>query len=530
MKKQFTILSILLLITTMMISGCTTDKNQISVDVCVYGGTAGGVIAAYSAKKLGKSVILIEPSKHLGGMTTGGLGSTDIGNKQAITGLAHQFYCRIGKHYGKDEQWTFPPSVASEVIDSYIKEAQIDVMYQKRIIKADVENHMIKTIALEDAADSNIQPIIIKAKQFIDCSYEGDLMAHAGVSFTVGRESNSTYGETFNGSSLAIYHQFPDGIDPYKIEGDSTSGLCWGISPSKLTPAGSGDSLVQAYNFRLCLTDVEANRRPFEKPANYDPSMYELLGRAAQKMDQNINLFLLINWDIMPDRKFDVNNRGPLSTDMIGANHDYPTADYATREKICEAHINYTKGLMYYMTHDEKMPKSLREEIGKLGWAKDEFIDNDNFPTQLYVREARRMIGEYVMTQNNCEGREVVKDSIGMAAYTMDSHNCTRIVVDGMVKNEGDVQQGGFPPYHIAYRSLTPRREECTNLLVPACLSASHIAYGSIRMEPVFMVLGQSAATAACMAIDSDCAVQEIDVTALQTLLKEDPYLTKKLF
>ncbi|MEG1935803.1 MAG: FAD-dependent oxidoreductase, partial [Rikenellaceae bacterium] len=362
MKKQFTILSILLLITTMMISGCTTDKNQISVDVCVYGGTAGGVIAAYSAKKLGKSVILIEPSKHLGGMTTGGLGSTDIGNKQAITGLAHQFYCRIGKHYGKDEQWTFPPSVASEVIDSYIKEAQIDVMYQKRIIKADVENHMIKTIALEDAADSNIQPIIIKAKQFIDCSYEGDLMAHAGVSFTVGRESNSTYGETFNGSSLAIYHQFPDGIDPYKIEGDSTSGLCWGISPSKLTPAGSGDSLVQAYNFRLCLTDVEANRRPFEKPANYDPSMYELLGRAAQKMDQNINLFLLINWDIMPDRKFDVNNRGPLSTDMIGANHDYPTADYATREKICEAHINYTKGLMYYMTHDEKMPKNLREE------------------------------------------------------------------------------------------------------------------------------------------------------------------------
>lgn len=503
-----------------------TSGEVREVDVCVYGGTSAGVVAAYSAQQMGKTVLLIEPGKYLGGMTTGGLGMTDIGNKYAVTGLARLFYRRIGEHYNKFEQWTFPPSVATKTMNRFVEDGGLDVLYQHRITEADVQNRTIQTITLESSENPTENPLVrVRAKQFIDCTYEGDLMARAGVSYFVGREANATFDETLDGVQLLHLHQFPDGIDPYVIEGDSTSGLCWGIQPNTLQPTGSGDKLVQAYNFRLCLTSTPENRRPFERPADYDSTHYELLARALRKMNPSINEVLIFNWGQMPDNKYDVNNRGPLSTDMIGMNYDYPDGDYATRERIWKAHESYTKGLLYFLTHDPRVPESLRKEVGEFGWAKDEFTDNDNFPTQLYVREARRLNGEYIMTQKNCQGEETVGDAIGMAAYGMDSHNCQRIVTNGMVKNEGDVQFHGFPPYPISYQSITPKREECVNLLVPVCVSSTHIAFGSIRMEPVFMVLGQSAGVAAAQAIDEGTSVQEIDVQRLRKKLKEDPYL-----
>ena len=521
MKKHF----IYAIILSICIScGGNDAALQKDVDVCVYGGTASGVIAAYSAAKLGKSVLLVEPGKYLGGMTTGGLGWTDIGNKYAVTGLARLFYRRLGNRYGKLEQWSFPPSAATQEIDRFIADGRVETLRLRRIVDADKRDAVIRRITLEKSDDADAPHIVVRARQFIDCSYEGDLIARAGVSYFTGRESKDAYDESLNGVQLSIQHQFPDSIDPYRIEGEPASGLCWGISDNVLQPAGAGDSCIQAYNFRLCLTDRPDNRRPFEKPASYDPAKYELLARAVRKMPADINQYLLYNTG-QPDAKYDVNNRGPLSTDMIGMNHAYPDGDYETRARIWQEHVEYTKGLMYFLSHDERIPEALRSKVDELGWAKDEFADNDNFPTQLYVREARRLHGEYVMTQHNCQGDETVGDGVGMAAYGMDSHNCQRIVTNGMVKNEGDVQYGGFPPYPVSYRSLTPRRGECTNLLAPVCISSTHIAYGSIRMEPVFMVLGQSAAVAASMAIDAGCAVQDVDVDALRKKLRDDPYL-----
>lgn len=347
------------------------------VDICIYGGTSAGVVAAYSAKKMGKSVLLVEPGKYLGGMTTGGLGMTDIGNKYAVTGLARLFYRRIGEHYDKFEQWTFPPSVATATMNRFVKDAELDVLYYHRITDAQVQNKRIKSITLEDSRQPDEKTLIrVKAKQFIDCSYEGDLMAKAGVSYFVGREGNEEQDETLNGVQMSVWHQFPDGVDPYLKEGDPNSGLCWGIQPNTLQERGSGDKLVQAYNFRLCLTDNKENQRPFERPENYDPAKYELLARAIRKMNLHIDNYLLFNWGIMPDNKYDVNNRGPLSTDMIGMNYEYPEGDYATREKIWQEHVDYTKGLLYFLTHDERVPVELRDQVSRFGWAKDEFTDN----------------------------------------------------------------------------------------------------------------------------------------------------------
>lgn len=496
------------------------------VDVCVYGGTASGVIAAYSARQMGKTVILIEPTKYLGGMTTGGLGATDIGNKYAITGLARQFYRNVGALSGKFEQWTFSPSVAMQEIMRYVNKAKLDVVYERRITSAKMINKRIESIVLEECNPSGKSELMtVKAKQFIDCTYEGDLMAKSGASYFVGRESAEDYEETLNGVQMSVWHQFPDGVDPYKVEGDPSSGYCWGINNNTLKPKRSGDKLVQAYNFRLCLTTNKNNMVPFERPASYDSTQFELLARAIKKMGPGIEKYMLIKLVSAPDEKYDVNNCGPLSTDMIGMNYDYPDGDYKTRERIWKEHVEYTKGFLYFMSHDKRVPEELRNQVREYGWAKDEFVDNNHFPTQLYVREARRLNGEYVMSQQNCQGAETVGDGVGMAAYGMDSHNCQRIVVNGMVKNEGDVQYHGFAPYPISYRSITPKRTEVTNLLVPVCVSSTHIAFGSIRMEPVFMVLGQSAGVAASMAIDAKSSVQEIDVNKLRKILRTDPYL-----
>lgn len=517
---------ILLLLGFTLFTGCKSTPTE-EYDICIYGGTSAGVIAAYSAKMMNKKVLLIEPQNRLGGLTSGGLGFTDIGNKQVVTGLSKDFYRRLGTHYGKLEQWIFEPKVADSIFNDYVKRADIDVLYKHRIIEANVIDGTIRDIILE-SSDGTKTTKTVFAKMFIDCTYEGDLMAKAGVSYTIGREDNKLYNETYNGVQLMKGHQFPDGIDPYKIPGDSTSGLLWGIAPTTLSPEGTGDKLVQAYNYRICLTNNPTNKIEITKPDNYDPAKYELLLRLfdAQPEKRKLNHYFI--WSRMPNKKTDINNRGGFSTDMIGMNHNYPEASYKEREKIIKTHKDYTQGLLYFYKTDPRVPKELKDEIQEWGYPKDEYTENHHWSPQLYIRESRRMIGDYVMTQAHCEGHEIVDDGIGMAAYTMDSHNCQRIVIkkDGkhFVKNEGNVEIGGGLPYPISYRSIIPKENECKNLLVPVCLSASHIAYGSIRMEPVFMILAQSAAIAATEAIHTG-SVQSVNVKKVQAILHEDPLL-----
>ena len=494
------------------------------IDVCIYGATSAGVIAAYTAKKMGKSVLLIEPGTHLGGMTSGGLGYTDIGNKYAITGLSRDFYRRIGQHYGKFEQWTFEPHVAKMYLQKYLNEAGVKVLYQHRVIDVKKTGNKITSMVLESSSQPDAKTNqTISAKVFMDCTYEGDLMAKSGVSYVTGREANKDYNETINGVQLMKGHQLPDGMDPYKTPGKPESGLLWGVSNATLDANGTGDKSVQAYNYRICLTSDPKNTVPITKPDGYNPDHYELLARLIQKQPERKTLNDYFIWSKMPNNKTDINNRNGFSTDMIGMNYDYPDGNYKTRERIIRDHEIYTKGLLYFFGHDPRVPNELRESMLKWGYPKDEYTDSGNWSPQLYVREARRMVGQYVMTQANCESKEVVKDGVGMAAYGMDSHNCQRIVVNGMVKNEGNVEVHGFGPYPVSYGSIVPKEIECANLLVPVCLSATHIAYGSIRMEPVFMVLAQSAAVAAVMAIDKKTTVQKVDVTSLQQKLLVDP-------
>lgn len=526
MKKHISISSFLTLLAVLLCSAFAKaqGKKDIEVDVCVYGGSSAGVIAAYTASKMGKSVVLVEPGNRLGGLTSGGLGHTDIGNKYAVTGISLDFYRRVGKHYGKLEQWTFEPHVAKQIFEEYIKAGKVTVLYERRLVAVDHSGGYIRNITIENSlAPGERSYGKLKAKMFIDCTYEGDLMAKSGVTYTVGREANSQYNETYNGVQFRDKHQFPDGIDPYKTPGDPASGLVWGVTNNTLEPDGTGDKKVQTYNIRICLTSNPANRIAITEPDNYDPDKYELLLRLLEKKPVS-TIRQIMTTSAMPGAKTDINNNGPFSTDMIGINWEYPEASYDKRKEIQKAHDDYIKGFFYFIGHDPRMPANLREEMLTWGYPKDEYLENNHWTPQMYVREARRMVGEYVMTQANCEGKEVVPDGVGLAAYTMDSHNCQRLIVNGMVKNEGDVQIGGFDPYPIAYRSLIPKASECKNLLVPVCLSATHIAYGSIRMEPVFMVLGQSAAAAASQAIDKNVAVQEIDIQQLQTELTSDPY------
>ena len=402
---------------------------------------------------------------------------------------------------------------------------------ETQLSKVEKKGTVIRSIQLNDARAG--KTISVSAKQFLDCTYEGDLMAMARVSYFVGREDNSVYKETLNGFQLpeyhkqSGYHQFPDGVSPYKIADDPSSGLVWGITNNKVKPAGTGDKKVQAYNFRICLTDSAANSLPITRPEDYDSTRYELMARLfeAQPGMRGINQYFI--WSLMPNRKTDINNRGGFSTDMMGMNYDWPEAGYTKREEMLQEALSYTKGLLYFMTSDKRVPDTLQAFVRKWGYPKDEYEQFDHFTPQLYVREGRRMIGEYIMTEHNCRGEAKVDDGIGFASYGMDSHNCDRIVVNGMVKNEGNVEVRVEHPYAVSYRAITPKQKECTNLLVPVCLSSSHIAYGSIRMEPVFMVLGQSAAMAASLAIAKDIPVQKVNVPELQQWLQKDPYLEK---
>lgn len=519
--------TVFIILTILLSCNKTSQKESLAYDICIYGGTSAGVVAAFAAQAMGKRVIIIEPGRHLGGMTASGLGQTDAGNKEAVTGLARDFYRRVGKHYGKFEAWRFEPHVAAKVFDDYIKEGEIPVKFENWIINVEKKGVRIVSASFINP-ETKLDTLTIKAKMFIDCTYEGDLMAIAGVSYTTGRESNDTYQEQYNGFQIVeSNHQFPDGVSPYIIPDDPESGLLPGIQPGPPAERGSGDNLTQAYNFRLCFTQDTSNQISFFKPEKYYPGEYELLIRWIQTRE---------NWRFrdfgifspMPNGKTDTNNRGPVSTDFIGRNWDYPEASYERRQEIIELHKHYTQGYFYFLATDPRVPENVRKEAQTWGYARDEFTDNQGFPHQIYVREARRMTGEYIMTEHNCTGTLLVEDGIGKGAYGMDSHFCQRIVLEGMVKNEGNINVEGFKPYPISYRSITPKKHECENLLVPVALSASHIAYGSIRMEPVFMVLGQSAAMAASMAIDNDLKVQEVDILALQRRLETDPFLDGK--
>lgn len=510
-------------------------------DVVVYGGTAGGVAAAVQAARMGRSVLLIEPSNHLGGMTTGGLGATDIGSKTAIGGIAREFYGRVYQHYQKPQAWKhetrdqfvprhpdtvsenlklhwfFEPKVAQAVFRQMLDEAKVPVLLGERLDrKSGVARHgpRIATIRTEGGKT-------FAGRVFLDCTYEGDLMAAAGVSYTVGREPNSKYDETLNGvRPLEPEKSF--GLSPFIIPGDRASGLLPGVEPSLPGVPGSGDHRTQAYTFRLCLTDVPENRVPIAKPEGYDPKLYELVARFLQSKPHvrpGTHLFKLTP---MPNRKTDSNNQGPLSTDFVNFSHGWAEADHAERERLWQLHRSYVQGLLWFLANDERVPSPVREETGKWGLAKDEFVESGNWPPQLYVREARRMVGRHVITEHDCRAQTVADDPIGLAAYAMDSHQVTRFVDEqGRLRLEGAFWQG-VKPYPIGYRSITPDAKECTNLLVPVCLSASHAAYGSIRMEPVFMILGQSAATAASLAVERDADVQAVDGAALRARLEQD--------
>ncbi len=530
-----------------LVFGAWVHAVDYEADVVIYGGTSAAITAAVQVKKMGKKPIVVSPDQHLGGLSSSGLGWTDSGKKEAIGGLAREFYHRVWRHYQSVDSWTwqkmeeygnrgqgapaidgerrtmwiFEPKVAEGIFESWIVEHDLEVI-RGEFLDRDKGVEMNGT---EILSISTLSGNKFSGKAFLDCTYEGDLMAASGVSYFVGREPNSQYGETLSGvqTQNARSHQFEGKVDPFVVEGDPSSGLLARISDQPPGEEGSGDRKMQAYNFRLCLTQVEANRVPFPKPTNYDPMQYELLLRTLLMGSRHV----FGKFDPIPNAKTDTNNHGPFSTDNIGMNYQYPEATYEERKEIIEEHESYQKGYFYFLCNDPRVPEDVRRKMSLWGLAKDEFQDNGHWPHQIYVREARRMIGKGVTTELHLRGKSETLHSIGMGSYTMDSHNVQRYVKKdkrgrSYVLNEGDVQVRPAGPYQISYDSVVPKAEECENLLVPVCVSSSHIAFGSIRMEPVFMILGQSAATAAAMAIEAEQTVQALDYSKLANRLMED--------
>ena len=549
MKKSININNWLAAVFLACTVACQPSQEQEEVtDIVIYGGTSAAITAAVQAKRMGKSVIVISPDIHLGGLTSGGLGFTDTGKKEVIGGISREFYQKVYDHYQSDEawqwqdrseygnkgqgtpaidgdartMWIFEPHVAEKVFEDFVKENELEVLRDEWL---DRENG----VTMEDnriVAIKTLSGKEFRGRLFIDATYEGDLMAAAGVSYHVGREANSVYNEEWNGIQTGVFHHrhhfnvLDRPIDPYWIPGDPSSGLLPRISAEDPGVKGEGDHKVQAYCFRTCMSNHPDNRVPFPRPENYDSTQYELLVRI---FDAGWREWFQ-KFDIIPNRKTDTNNHGPFSSDNIGMNYDYPEASYERREEIIKEHEYYQKGLLYFVANDPRVPKEIQEEFQQWGLAKDEFTDNGNWPHQIYVREARRMIGKFVMTENELLKKTPTPESVGMGSYTIDSHNIQRYVTaEGHVHNEGDIGVG-LPggPYEIAYSSLVPQEGEAENLLVPVAVSSSHIAFGSIRMEPVFMILGQSAATAAAMAIDSEISVQEVPYAELKVHLEKD--------
>ncbi|MFN9158479.1 MAG: FAD-dependent oxidoreductase [Planctomyces sp.] len=506
-------------------------------DVVIYGATSAGVAAAVQVSRMGHSVILIEPGQHVGGLTSGGLGFTDSGDKRAIGGISREFYQRIRKHYDNssawtqerpqnypryrpadDAMWTFEPKVAEQVFRQMLTEARVELLHGEQLNRSSgvtVADNQIQQIVMESG-------LVLAGQQFIDATYEGDLMAAAKVKYTIGREANSVYGETLNGNQVRANthnHRFLKPVDPFRVPGDRSSVLLPGIEDAGAGIEGSGDHRVQAYCFRMCMSKSPANRRPFPKPEGYDEQVYELLLRNFEAGDLRVPL----SPDMMPNLKTDTNNNCAVSTDYLGGNYRYPEADYAERAAIIRDHETYQKGLMWTLANHPRVPASVRSEMAQWGLPLDEFTDNDNWPHQLYIREARRMVSDYVMIEQDCRRERTAQDSVGLGSYNMDSHNVRRFVTaEGTVQNEGDVQVSPGGAYLISYRSVVPAKGQVENLAVPVCLAASHIAYGSIRMEPVFMVLGQSVATAAVMALESKCSLQDVPYPSLRARLLRD--------
>jgi len=497
--------------------GLARGAEVVTADVCVYGGTSGGVVAAVAAARLGKSVSLAVLDRDLGGMTSGGLGFTDVGNAHSIAGLAREFYEQVGRRYGRKVAFAFEPHVARAAYEDWLKEEKIQPRFDQRLATVTRVGQHITELVMEDGT-------VYRAKMFIDATYEGDLMAGAGVSYTLGREGTNVYGEVYNGiRPRTPAHQFSVEVDPYVVPGDAASGLLPLVQAGDGGVPGAGDQRMQAYNFRLCFTQNPTNRLRHAVPPHYDPARYELLGRlldACVAAGRKLEIGSFFNMEPLPNGKMDMNNNGPVSTDFIGQNYIYPTNSYGARLVLQREHLEYIQGLIYYLATNPRSPAALRAEVQSWGPCKDEWPESAGYPRTLYVREARRMVSDYVVTQADCEGRRAAPDSICLGSYNMDSHNAQRVVQNGHVRNEGDVQIKVPKPYPISYRSIVPRSGECDNLLVTFAVSASHTAFGSIRMEPVFMMISQSAAAAAALAIDDRVAVQQVDYAKLAQQLK----------
>ena len=500
-------------------SGVICRAMDIESDICVYGGTSGGVAAVVQATRMGKTVSLAVFDTHLGGLTSGGLGATDVGNTASIGGVAREFYRRVGQHYGQRERFNFEPHVALNIYQDWLVEVGVKPCFNQRLASVRKTGRRITQITMEDGT-------VYRAKMFIDATYEGDLMALAGVSFTFGREGTNVYGESFNGiRANTPKHQFTIKVDPYVVPGKPASGLLPFIQAGDGGAPGDGDQRIQAFNYRLCFTQNPTNKLPHVVPPNYDPARYELLGRllearvAARDALTMRSFFSVLP---MPNGKTDMNNNGAFSTDFIGANWTYPTNTYAARARMYREHLEYTQGLIQYLATSPRSPANLRAEMLSWGPCRDEWPETGGYSPQIYVREARRMVSDYVMTQADCAGTRVANDSVCLGSYNMDSHNCQRIVKDGFVINEGDVQMPVPRPYPISYRAIVPRVGECENIFVPFAISASHIAFGSTRMEPVFMMAAQSAATAAVLALADGVSVQRVNYAKLARRLEAD--------
>jgi len=529
----FTLVSALFFVSCKIKSDVDSQKANSNYDIIIYGATSSGVIAAIQATEMNKKVLLIEPGSRIGGLTTGGLGETDTGNTESIGGLAREFYVKVGKKYGKNGPvWKFEPKVALEVFQEWLKELDIPVIYNERLdLKSGVikSNSKITSIRMESGN-------IYSGKIFIDATYEGDLMAKSGVSYTIGREANSQYNEKSNGKRPG--NELPDGIDPYKIKGDPTSGLIARVNANMGGDLGAGDTLIQAYCYRMCLTNNPENRIMIEKPEGYNEDDYEILFRAIEQ-GQTDRFF---RFNMVTKDKTDSNNDSGISTDYNGMNHAYPEADYETRDYIKKQHEIYQKGLVWTLQNHERVPESVKMKYRDWGLAKDEFVDNGHWPSQIYVRESRRMVSDYVITENTVLSNTDVQDPIGLGSFAMDSHHTQYYVNEkGYVSTEGGFFHVFRKPYKISYRSIIPKKDECTNLLIPICLSVTHAAYGSVRMEPVFMILGQSAAIAASLAVDNKTAVQDLkyellygnlvnckQVISAENLPENDPTLKSK--
>lgn len=543
-----------LLVATNLFPAAAADV--VEADICIYGGTSGGVVAAVQAARLGKRAVIAEPGKHLGGMTAGGLSAVDIGDPRSIGGIAREYFTRLAGRYDKTLTWDRPfagkggpatggafaiePHAAEVLFNEMVKEANVPVHFGARLAQVRKEGPRIVELVTDAGA-------VIRAKAFIDATYEGDLMAKAGVSYTLEREGNAKYGETYNGIHYAEKYQprlthkqpgangrVPGGqgvwdrdfpLDPFVVPGDPTSGLLPLVQSGGPGVPGERAPGVQAYCFRLCLTTAE-DRLPIAPPADYDPRDYELVARfiaACQRIGDDMDLRWFSKYDPLPNQKWDFNT-ATFGGNLPGASWEWPEAGYARRVEIAKQHENYHRGLLHFLATDTRVPEKVRLEMKRFGLPRDEFTASGGWPHQIYVREARRMVSDFVMTEHHTFGREIATDAVSLGSYGTDTHEVRRIVKDGVVIREGKTAtgRGGAPPYGIGYGAIVPKAGECENLLVTFALSASHTAFSSIRMEPVFMATSQSAATAAAIAIDDQTTVQQVDRAKLHKRLLAD--------